>query len=164
MYGALVAGVEQREVRNLVRRFIITLQEAATSQQHVGCRYGKLMEGLWFRNTSSTRDNGSTVEQAQASSPSHEQWSWGFDERSLSEAFAHDQVPTETNTQADQTSRCTSGEPKEILASEDSPVGPLQLSSDTYTMLFQGDFNPDIFNIGAVDFSNTFLDPLFSLE
>ena len=164
MYGALVAGVEQREVRNLVRRFISTLQQAATRQQHIGCRYGKLMQGLWFRNTSTPSEDDSTIEQAQAHCPPYQHWSCDSDQRSLSETLAHDQVSAGTDTQDNQTLRCASGEPKEMLAFEDSSVNPLQLSSDTYAMLFQGDFNPDIFNIGAVDFSNTFLDPLFSLE
>ena len=163
MYGALVAGVEQREVRNLVRRFIKTLQEAATSQQHIGCRYGNLIQELWFRNKSTTSEDSSTIEQAQTRCPPYQRGSCDFDQRSLSETSADDKVPAETNTQEDPTLHCTRGESREILA-DDSLVSPLQLSSDAYTMLFQGDFNPDIFNIGTADFSNTFLDPLFSLE
>ena len=104
------------------------------------------------------------MEQAPARCPPHEQRSYDLDQRSISEASAHDQALAEANPQDNQTLRCTSAEPKEMLALEDSLVSSFPLSSDTYTMLFQGYFKPDIFNIGTVDFSNTFLDPLFSLE
>jgi hypothetical protein len=163
MYGALVAGVEQREVRSLVRCFISTLQEAATSEQHIGCRYGKLMEGLWFRNTSNTSEVGTTTKPVQASCPQDQGWSPNGDQR-MSEASECDPLPPGMNVHDNQILSCASGEHNGMQAFEDSLAGPLQLSSDTYTMLFQENFNPDIFNIGAVDFGNKFLDPLFSLE
>lgn len=46
--------MEHCEIRDLVRRFLQVLNNAVTSDCHVACRYGKLLQKLWFDEVDAT--------------------------------------------------------------------------------------------------------------
>jgi hypothetical protein len=48
MFGALAIKEERNEIVNLVCGFILALEVAATSERHIGLRYSRLLQGLWF--------------------------------------------------------------------------------------------------------------------
>jgi hypothetical protein len=48
MFGALTMKEEHNEVVKLIRGFMLALKVAATSEHHIGLRYSRLLNPLWF--------------------------------------------------------------------------------------------------------------------
>ena len=47
--GARTAETEGRDTTSLVMKFVEVLSEAASSDQHIGCRYSRMIRKLWLR-------------------------------------------------------------------------------------------------------------------
>lgn len=48
VFGAFSTKEEKDEIRNLVYKYILNLEDAATNNSHIGSRYSKLLKALWF--------------------------------------------------------------------------------------------------------------------
>jgi hypothetical protein len=74
LFGATI-GDEHDEVVGLVSDFISALEKAATGDEHIGARYGKLLRNLWFRTAGGrpprNRKNGRSLSRVGVGAAGH---------------------------------------------------------------------------------------------